>query len=104
MAASRAAQVWNGSTTTGASTRWEGGVGHTRIALYLNNASTKSFTYSVVGSVGASTATATLIAAATSTGANVTAVSTGTFVFDTAWLDVSANATTGVVKAWLAGA
>jgi len=77
------------------------------VAAYVSNGSTKDFIFTVLGSAGASTAETTLIAAPTtaaSTGANLVTVSTGVFVFDRAWIDVSTNNTTGSVQCWLVGA
>ena len=115
MALSRpvATLVWNGATTTGisgATSTAIGGIAYmglpiTKTAVLISNASTKAVTAILEGSMGHSTSWVALHAFTTggTTGANLLVNSTATFVIDKVRLNVSANASTGIFKAWVAG-
>lgn len=109
-----ATKVWNGATSTGVSgdtgSTAMGDIAYfgtpvTRLAMISQNASTKAVTGTIEGSLGHSTAWITLhtLTSGGTTGSVLTN-STATFVIDKARLNVSANATTGLFKAWIAGA
>ena len=97
-------KVLNVSTTTGDSMWAFFGIGHRYVSAYIANPSTKAFVNSIVVGAGASTVLHTVLASATSTGANMTRTSTGGVVFDKARVAVSSNVTTGGVTAWLVAA
>ena len=67
----------------------------------MQNATTKAFTYTIEGNVGASTMWYTLVSSVTSTGSPAVVTSTGETLFDKARLNVSANDSTGNVEAYL---
>ena len=94
-------EVWSRSTSTGLSTWAYFGVGHRYLTAYIANPSTNTFVASVEVSASRSTAVVTILAAATSTGANGSRTSTGGIVFDKARINVSGNATTGAVTVHL---
>lgn len=117
MALSRpvATLVWNGATDTGISGAGGtdtgiGGIAHfgipvTRIAMISSNASTEAVTGTIEGTLGYSTGWVVLHTLTTGgTTGSVNTFSTADFVVDKARLNVSANASTGVFQAWIAGA
>ena len=96
-----AKKVWTGSTSTGIGTAFFG-TGFRHVSAYISNASTKAFVSKIEVTVGRSTVWAQALDSTTSTGTNLVRTSTAGMVFDKARLNVSENATTGVVTAWLA--
>lgn len=99
-----AVQVWDGSTSTGQGTVAYLGLPVSKVSSLISNPSTKTATATLQGSMGHSTSWATLHSYDTSTGATILDTTTGSFVVDKIRLNVSANATTGVFKVWVAGA
>lgn len=101
------AQVWAASTSTGDSSKVEFSGAMRSVTAVTLNPSTGEFIYTVRGSAKTDTTSTgfTLIAAQAtdgSTGAVVQNSSTGVFNFDKAWINVSANDTTGAgVPTWL---
>lgn len=98
----RAQRVWNLTTSTAVSEWAMFGEGQRFVTAYISNPSTKAFENKIEVSAGASTSVITVLANATSTGANASRTSTGGAVFDKARVVSTGNATTGVVKVWLA--
>lgn len=95
-----AQRVWAGTTSTGSSTAVFG-LGHRYLGLIITNPTTKAFVLSAQVSAGYSTGWITVLNAATSTGANVSRMSTGGVVFDRARVVVTTNDTTnGAAKVW----
>ena len=93
-------EVWSGSTSTGISDWAYFGTGYRYVTAYIANASTKDFTAAIEVSASRSTAAISVLAAAAATG-DTARTSTGGAVFDKARINVSVNATTGVVSVHL---
>ena len=95
--------IWDGATSTGNGPEAKFGLGTNHVTALIDNPSTKTFAGEVQGGMGYSRFASLHAISGATTGVQLEIVSTGETVVDKVRINLSANATTGVLKIWAVG-
>ena len=95
--------IWDGSTGTGTGAAAEFGLGTNHVTVLIDNPSTETFSATVEAGMGYSRFAELHTISGATTGVQLEIVSTGETVVDKVRMNLSANATTGVLKIWAVG-